>query len=482
MCTIICFYSDDSILSCEPIQLISPDESVLKIPLHLKTRKDQSERLIAHFLKYNHSYNGLEEMARIMNLMDNTSMQLPESRHKLLKEINPRFKVEFHIHCSKCNNYIPTPINKAVCSLCSKQLKTSNSTYFVYIPIEQQLRKVINENWDEISFYPYSHDEVDVIKDIYDCIQYKKIQKKYENKAKVLSLVCGADGAVAASKSLWAIQLYQNYLKPSMRYVPQNVLCVAFFHESFKPKMKDFFFPLLNELKNINKAGGLVFEKNKTKYRFMPIITHFVADLPAKVEIQGMISYNGYNACGYCFHPGVLIKQQTEKSKSIVRYVRREKIDELRSHEKVLEIYTKLKRVRELIDGIKEMSCMIASCDFDLISGFGIDYMHCALLGVMRKCWSLWLESKNHDKPFYIKPKDQAVLSKRIVDIKPITEITRKPGPISKRQDYKANELRTLLLYYLRYCLVGLLNKRYVDHFQLFSFAHLPTFKRQNII
>lgn len=60
-------------------------------------------------------------------------------------------------------------------------------------------------------------------------------------------------------------------------------------------------------------------------------------------------------------------------------------------------------------------------------------------------------------------------MCERIANIKPIREISRKPGPVSKLSDYKANEYRTLLLYYLRFCLSGLLNKKYVDHFQLLS-------------
>lgn len=233
-----------------------------------------------------------------------------------------------------------------------------------------------------------------------------------------------------------------------------------------KPIMREFFYPLLNELKSINIAGGLSVERGKRRYKFMPLITHFCGDLPAKIDVQEMISYVGYNACGYCSHPGISVKANT---KSSVRYIRRKNGDPLRTHEKILEIYHTLKHKSGPIEGIKNISCMVAADEFDLIWSYCIDYMHCILLGVMKKLLSLWLDSTNHTHAFYIKPADQLILSRKITSIKPISEISRKPGPVSNRLNYKANDYRTLLLYYLRFSLVGVLSKRYIDNFQLLS-------------
>lgn len=114
---------------------------------------------------------------------------------------------------------------------------------------------------------------------------------------------------------------------------------------------------------------------------------------------------------------------------------------------------------------------MIAARDFNLISGFCIDDMHCVFLGLTRKHLDLWLNSNNHKESFYIKPKCQKVLNQRIQNLKPTSEITRKPRSIFDRADFKANELRSLLFYYLPFSLNGLLKKCYVDHFKLLSSA-----------
>lgn len=133
----VSFDLDDSMLSCEPI----PNISKVACSIKPKSVNCHTERLVAHYLKFNQSYNGLENMAHIMNLMDNVSIQVPESRYKIMKQINPQFKIEFHIFCSKCKNYTATSTQEILCSSCSNKLKTAEAKYFVYIPIEQQLRK-----------------------------------------------------------------------------------------------------------------------------------------------------------------------------------------------------------------------------------------------------------------------------------------------------------------------------------------------------
>lgn len=114
---------------------------------------------------------------------------------------------------------------------------------------------------------------------------------------------------------------------------------------------------------------------------------------------------------------------------------------------------------------------MVAAIGFDLINGFGIDYMHCVLLGVMKKLMNLWLDSTNHSKEYYIKKPQQIILNDRLLGLKSISEILRKPKSIFLRGEYKANEYRSMMLYYLRFALPGLLSMKYVQHFQLLSSA-----------
>lgn len=326
---------------------------------------------------------------------------------------------------------------------------------------------MVSRHFDEIIQYKESfNDNIDVITDVQDGFEFKKMQSKYCDKF-ILSLTVNTDGIKAfnsTSKSIWPIQVYLNFLRPQIRYNTENVLVVAL-HDG-KSDMRNFFYPFLRELKSIQDLGGLIIEKTGKKVIFLPLINSCTADLPAKADVQGMIGHCGHFGCGFCLHPGDLIKKNST-SKSVVRFVAKDSID--RTNSDTLNTYVRLKSVP--INGLKTVSCMVGASDFDLINGFSIDYMHCALLGVMKKLMDLWLDTKNHAEPFYIPKKKQVELSKRIVSIKALSEITRKPRSVFERKDYKANEYRTLLLYYLRYCLVDLLPMRYINHFQLFSSA-----------
>lgn len=202
----------------------------------------------------------------------------------------------------------------------------------------------------------------------------------------------------------------------------------------------------------------------------LPVITSLSADLPAKAEVQGMVGHSGYFGCGYCLQKGDPIKKDS-RSKAVVRFI--SKTSPIRTHEDIINAYAKLKSGS--INGIKSVSCMVAAYYFDLVNGFSIDYMHCILLGIVRKLVDLWLNTENNSQPFYISKKKKTELIKRILAIKPISEIARKPRSLDQRKEFKAN----LLLYYLRFCLTDLLPARYIDHFQLLSSAIYILLKEQ---
>lgn len=363
-----------------------------------------------------------------------------------------------------------TTADKVHCTNCDVELKRANLDYFVYMPLKPQLEKTINDHFEKIlSYHKRFIENKNEITDIQDGNQYKNAQKNHPNVI-VLSLTVNTDGAQiynCKSKSVWPIQICQNFLPRQIRYISENILVVAL--HNGKPKMRDFFYPFLNELNEIYDKGGIIIEKNGQEFTFLPVITNCTADLPAKAAVQEMVSHNGYFACGYCLHKGNQIKKD-KHSKAVIRYTRTSHTQQYsnRTHADILQTYKKLKS-NEPLNGIKGISCMIAAPNFDLVYGYSIDYLHCVLLGVTKKLMDLWLNSENHTEPFYISKKRQVVLSSRIVSIKPISEINRKPRSIYERNDYKANEYRTLLLYYLRYCLVDLLPMKYIKHFQLLS-------------
>lgn len=126
-----------------------------------------------------------------------------------------------------------------------------------------------------------------------------------------------------------------------------------------------------------------------------------------------MVQYNGYNACAFCHHPGVLVKQPKSK-KQVVRYIKRDVEDPLRSHQEIIRAMyntrTQACPDEEQLRGVQALSCMIAFTNFDLIFGFGQDYMHSVLLGILPKLFGIWFKS-NKGKPYKINQKDKVELN-----------------------------------------------------------------------
>lgn len=114
---------------------------------------------------------------------------------------------------------------------------------------------------------------------------------------------------------------------------------------------------------------------------------------------------------------------------------------------------------------------MVSLPEFNVIDGFGLNYMHCVLLGVVRGLLKMWTSPTLQKRQFCIDKYGQLRLNKRIMSMKPLREFTRMPRSLKELSNFKANEFRSLLLYYLPICLKGVLAKKYVDHFKLFSTA-----------
>lgn len=126
------------------------------------------------------------------------------------------------------------------------------------------------------------------------------------------------------------------------------------------------------------------------------------------------------------------------------------------------------------------ISCLVSLLEFKIIKGFGIDYMHCVDLGVVRRLLGFFINSKNHKRPYYLNNEKLALLDRKFTSMfgftndfwnRSVSEIIRKPKPIKKRAEYTANELRSILLYYFPVCLINVLPRKYVENFQQLSFA-----------
>lgn len=189
-------------------------------------------KALSHSLRFNHSYQALEHNAKLINSTPGAKVHIPESVYRMKKMFPPLIHTEFYIHCKTCNEYSVTRAEQTECVSCSRMLKRAHSKYFVYLPLKSQLTKSINDHFDDILSY-YENDKFcdnsDIIFDIQNSIQYKKAREKFPY-AIILPLAINTDGARlfnSTNKSIWPIQIIQNFLPPKIRYTQQNIIVAA---------------------------------------------------------------------------------------------------------------------------------------------------------------------------------------------------------------------------------------------------------------
>lgn len=217
---------------------------------------------------------------------------------------------------------------------------------------------------------------------------------------------------------------------------------------------------------------GLDIIVQKKSVSFQPFIATCCVDLPAKSAVQKSVQYNRCFSCEFCLQEGESVPIGKKKQ---IRYGKTSTKAEQRAHAVTREVMLKMgepikKRRPQL--GIHGKSVLIDLPRFDIVHSFGIDYMHNTLLGVTRKLINLWTESclpfKRRSK-FRLKAPQQNLLNRRIMEIRPSKVIKRRPKSLVARKQFKANELRSMLLYYLPVCLQDILLTPYRAHFMLLS-------------
>lgn len=462
------FYSGES--SCESIYLIDVDNDETEETSTSEQNRDNlgiaMDNLMTHFIKHKISFQCLEDTAKLMNEMPGATVRLPATKYNLMKWFNSRCSIghRYHIFCERYEIYnecSPTKMDIWICVACETELKIRETNYFVYIKLEDQLKQILHKHWDEIQTYNRKivNDHCENIKDAYSgSLSKEKLQKN----TNILSLMLNTDGISlkkSNKKSVWPVQLICNFVPPHLRYFNENIITVAFYYNEMKPDMIIFFEPFANEVEKL-ELNGFVFNQQV----FRAAVTCAVFDLPAKAAFQQTMQFNGYFGCGFCLHSGKNV------GGSVKFPVRNESVV-LRKHSDFVEVMSKMyvnENVKINENGIKGISPAISFEFFDMVKSFGLDYMHCVCLGVSKNLYDFWFKPSLKSAS-YINKKNQALLNLRIQSIKPCCFINRKPRSFELRRLMKASEHRNNMLYFLPACLKGILEQKYLDHFNLLS-------------
>lgn len=223
-----------------------------------------------------------------------------------------------------------------------------------------------------------------------------------------------------------------------------KVLTVGIYHsDSKKPyDVTEFLNPFIEEMLIILQ-NGIIIDKNI--FRFS--ISQIICDAPAKAYILNVKGHMAYFGCNMCIEEGDFIKGMTFPGVNAPRRTN----ESFRS--KTNEDYHKGPSPLERLP-------------IDIISVVSLDYMHVVCLGVVKRLIRFWVNAK---KMVRIPEEKLNLLDMNIENVRKYypSDFSRLPRSFQEFENFKATELRALLLYTGPFLLKGILRKKQYNHFML---------------
>lgn len=266
----------------------------------------------------------------------------------------------------------------------------------------------------------------------------------------------------SSNSQVWPILCYS---ADKNRLIVSPVFPVGIFHGYSKPVLDEYFKELIKDYTQVSSAY-----RNTAKI----IIKSFVCDAPAKSFCTGIKNHNAYFGCSKCTQEGEYVQNRVTFPKQCAS-LRTDETFRQKTDEDHHNCTTPLEKL-----------------NFDMVSGFPLDYMHLICLGVVKKLLGYWVEGpkegkerkntkQKNEQNTKQKKKVQYRLSNRMIveissRIKGISDnlpfdFNRKLRPLKEYSRWKATECRSFLLYYGPFVLKGILNESCYQHFLQLSVA-----------
>lgn len=411
--------------------------------------------------RHNLTKNATIDVVKAINA-SNPVFTVPTSKRKIIAAASHGLEYFYYVVCPSCDRISRNDTDQfEKCTHCGIQFK-ENLDIFIQIPLEQQLEIIVDKYYNEIMEYKDSHS------DIQNCTSYKNLVHK-NSKHIVLSIMCCTDGAnfLAASKqSVWPILCILNFLPPYLRFRQSNIVMTTLFIGKAKPKnMKHLFVMLIAEMNHLYKRG-MQFERNGEIVQFLPVISHFIGDLPCRATVQNLKQFNGSHACCYCQQLG----DKVPGGGNVMHYLKTKHDQPARTHEQTIKLSLKAERLaaKDPELGVMGISCLAGLPDFDVINGCPIDPLHCFYVGVCKLLIQLIVFSTEYG----LTPQARVKLDKILKSVKLSSEISYTPRSLDQLSTYKAIDYRNLFFYYLPIAIQKInLKNEYVQLIGMFSNA-----------
>lgn len=394
------------------------------------------------FVRHNLTNAALSDMLKLINIIVGYRA-IPETFASFSRFFTTKTFTRHYI-CDQCGFLIGA--TKSDCAVC----QSNKGTFFIAFDYVTILKDIVKSNWHQIVAYRAKLNTPNVT-DILNAGVYRA--KRLQN---AITLVFNTDGVKVfnsnVKKSLWPIILCINELPPNLRFLRKNVVIAGLWLNASEPDFDTFLKPFCDEMEKVFAEG---FSIGREIVNTIQVIACCV-DTKARCKIQNIKQFNGYNACGFCHHPGDIVGKQ-------IKYGFKNDIPK-RNYQETLHAMALSSSTGRPVIGVKGISPLIRFPNFDVIRNCPIDYMHCVLLGIVRQLCRIWFETPSSNS--YIKDK-VGNIDEMLTSISYFQEASRKARKISDRASWKANEWLQWLIHYSKICLQKYLPRKYFDHYML---------------
>ncbi|XP_016531947.1 uncharacterized protein LOC103144942 isoform X1 [Poecilia formosa] len=417
--------------------------------------------LLAFILKHDLSKAATKDLLALLNLM--VPGCIPSSLQFIKKHLTDiDKKTEIHLYCPRCENYLGVEPGTE-CGVCQQRLSKKSllekANYFLVLPLENQLRKVLKRLHSKLGKH-FTKD--DYVSDVNTGGEYKH---KEQEGSITLTFTCDSSPLLNSSKfSVWPILCTINELPYVERC--KNVLLHTLWFGKGKPLLQCFFTPFINELHKLSHEGFTWEDESGLELNTSVLAKICVCDSVVRSAVQNFQPFSSEFGCGFCYHKGELVQKGRGYTRVYPVQVDGCDLRHMAETEQLAIVVIENGYPQGQM-GVKGHSPLLLLPSFDVVKGFIPDYMHCVCLGVVPEFVNLWLDPLYGRKRFHLSPQSLKNLDKALSAIQPPDEIRQRPRRLSERMHWEASEWRAFALLYSPVILRKILPNLYYKHWML---------------
>ena len=427
--------------------------------------KEHILAVCAYVSRHNCSDTEFKDLLNMLNLHipENNLMETDVGKVKAMCGYDKTF-VAYHFFCNVCKKVYQQDIDRCLTNGCTGD-QEFNKNYFVTGNLDTQLSDVLTRKGIWQSVQDYTSVSSKSVTDIISGTEYHALKEvgKFLNEKNRITLSLFTDGIPlfkSSGVSLWPVYLLINELPRTQRFLRKNMILWGVWQGIGKPNMTMFLTPLVKDLNRLYTEGTKL-KLNGREVVCKAKLVLVTMDLQARASVLHMTQHNGEFPCCFCMEQGQVVKSGKGHTR-MFKY--RENGSVVRTDLSVRNDSKMAQQQKKRINGFTGESVLLYLNDFSLVSNVTIDYMHGILLGVMKKLLTMWTDTKDSEKCFYI-GKHMKEIDKIMKKIHPPYMMSRLPRKLSAMAHWKASEFRSWLLFYAIPCLKGKLADVHLIHF-----------------